>query len=376
MNMARIAVVLGNDGSDVRIGKICRSLGAAGHQVTLVGWDRRPEEPKSVDLGSARAETMVLPTRFGRATLSGHLAYMGHVVRCLARLRPDVVHAVNEDNAMLLLPFRGWLYKHLVCDVFDALVDRHSGVSPALRSVLRLIAEVSRIGCDRLIATDERRYQRFGRFRRKTTVVQNYPDDPGWELSERAPEGAVKIYVGGSLGHRRGLREVLAAIEGLQDVEIWSAGWAYDDVARDVFLKHPAVKFYGIVTAPRSLELASRCDLVLAYYSPDSVNNVYASPNKIYDAMSVGRPVAVNKEILVSRFVQEESLGYVEPYGDVPALRRIVQGLRERRARSAEFSRRARELFLSQFTWEVQAAKLLRMYDEVAGRRRGAGCHA
>ena len=358
----RIALVHANDGTDVRVGKVCRSLSAMGYDTHFIGWDRQPEWEKPVELGGSQQHVMRRPTRFGRATLGGSVAFGWHVARTLRSLRPRTVCCVNEDNALLVLPMRGVYYERLVCDVFDALVDRHSHRSWPVRAGLRAVSELTRHFADRLIATDQARYEKFGRFRDKCTVIENVPEDPGEELSATPPEGPVKVYVAGSLSLARGLRQILDVAEALPDLRIVSAGWLYDDFANNVFLKHPSVEFRGIVTARRSLELAADCDAVLSFYSPTSINNLQASPNKINDAMSVGRPVIINREVEVSEWVEKNGFGYRCPYDDASGLERIVRVLERKREELPEYARRARRTFMLRHTWSVMESRLERLY--------------
>jgi len=359
----RIAVIHGNDGSDVRVAKTCRSLSAMGHDVHFIGWDRRVGAARKIDLGRAEAHVLAHATPNGRLTARGQWRFWQHAVRRLWALRPDAACCVNEDCALLMLPFRGVLYRRLVCDVFDALADRHSRRRGPVRWALRIAGELVRSAADRLIATDDARYERFGRFRRKCIVIANVPEDPGEQLARALPTGPARIYVAGSLSLARGLRQVLQAVEKLDDVEILSAGWPYDDYAANTFLTHPKVTFRGIVTAAQSLELASQCDAVLAFYEPTSVNNIYASPNKIYDAMSVGRPVIVNREIRVARWVERHGLGFTCAYEDASALSRIAGSLRTGRAQLPNFAAKARKIFAGRFTWERMEARLKELYD-------------
>lgn len=362
----RIAIVHGNDGSDVRIGKICRSLSKMGHDVHFVGWDRRPDAEKAFDLGGAVFHIMVRATRFGRSTMAGQFHFLIHIVRVLIDVRPDVVQCVNEDLGLLVVPFRGLLYKRLICDVFDSLVDRHSQRSAPLRWLLRIVSEIVRSGADRLIATDRSRFDRFGRYRSKCLVVENVPEDPGDELWRCFPSGTVKIYVAGSLGVSRGLKQIIEVAQRVENLEIISAGWLYDDYANNVFAVHPKVSFKGIVTARRSLALAAQCDAVLAFYAPTSVNNLYASPNKIYDAMGVGRPVIINSEIRVAQWVLDNEVGWACGYGDTDGLEKIVLGLQSARASLPASAARLRELFVNGQTWEKMAGRLASLYAALA----------
>ncbi len=362
----RIAVVHGNDGSDVRIGKMCRSLSKMGHDVHFIGWDRRPDTEKEIDLGRATPHIIVRKTRLGRASLTGQFHFFLHIARVLAKLRPQTVQCVNEDFALLVLPFRGLFYQRLVCDVFDSLVDRHSHRSPPILWGLRIISELVRNGADRLIATDAARFKRFGRYRRKCVIVENAPEDPGDELSRGCPSGAIKVYVAGSLSQNRGLRQIIEVAERVGDLEIVSAGWLYDDYASRVFAVHPKVSFKGIVTARESLRLAAGCDAVLAFYSPTSVNNLYASPNKIYDAMSVGRPVIINSEVRVAQWILSNNVGWACGYDDTEGLEEIVLGLAPARASLPASAARLRELYVRGCTWERMEKRLMMLYESLA----------
>ena len=363
----RIAVIHGNDGSEVRVGKTCRSLRRLGQEVYFIGWDRDPDIEKKIDLGTSSLEIMKLKTRHRRWNFRGQVCFSLHIARKLSHIRPRIVCCVNEDLSFLLLPFRKIFYKYLVCDVYDALADRHSNRSWLFCILLKLISFIVRSCCDRLIVTDSARYERYGRFRRKCTIVENVPEDPGENLSKTLPQGNTKIYVTGSLSWDKGLENIIKAVEGLDGVEIISSGWPYYDYAETVFIKHQKVCFKGIVTLAQSLQFAAQCDAVFAFYAPVSVNNRYASPSKIYDALSVGRPVIINSEVRVAKLVKEKGIGYICDYDDVEGLKELIVSLKQKRKELASFAPRARELYLQNHTWEIMEKRLGRLYDELAG---------
>jgi len=363
----RIGLVHANDGSDIRVGKVCRSFTRMGFQVDFIGWDRRPEERKSIDLGDAGQHILTFATAYGKSTVRGQASFLWHILSTLAAVRPDIVYAVNEENALLALAGKKLLYRKLICDVFDSLVDRHSR-RPLLGWFLGLIALISRWSADRLIATDEARYRRFGRFRDKCTVIENYPESCPAVEKTPVPCGPTKIWVGGTLTRSRGIGAILQAVESLEGVVLLSAGWPYDEFAAKTFVTHPKVDYRGIVTADEALSLASQCDAVFAFYAPTSVNNVYASPNKIYDAMCVGRPVIINEEILVADFVREQDLGMTCRYEDTVALGHIVAGLKSRRDDLAAFAQRTRALFQSRYSWERMEPRLRKLIVELSDR--------
>ena len=360
----RVAFVHSNDGTDVRVSKVCRSLSSFGYDVHFIGWDRRPQLSKVLQLGNTRSHLLIRPTRFGKMDYLGEFQFAAHIAKSIARIRPNIVCAVNEDTALLCLPFKRIFFRYLFCDIFDGLSDRLSNRSWFIRQGLSVVSWVCRKFSDRLIATDEPRFRRFGQNRQKTKVIENVPEDPGPSLSRKFPSGTVKIWVGGSLAEDRGLRQILSAIEDNEQVQILAAGWPYDAFASDVFAKHDKVEFHGILTSRESLELAASCDAIFAFYAPYTVNHRLASPNKMYDAMAVGRPLITNDEIGIARSISDNQLGFSCAYDDVESLRAIVCDLVRHRDRLPTFATRARKLFLQGHTWQTMEERLADLYGE------------
>ncbi|MDA7875283.1 glycosyltransferase [bacterium] len=262
----------------------------------------------------------------------------------------------------MFLPFKRILFSKLVCDIFDPFDDRHSSKGFFHKIISKTVAFLSRTFCDHLIATDENRKTRLGKFASKTTVVENMPEDPGDELSKSIPTGSTKIYVSGTLNEGRGIKQILAAVESLPETKILAAGWTYDDYSQDEFVKHPQVEFHGIVTLAQSLELASQCDAVLCYYAPTSDNNLNASPNKIFDAMSVGRPSIINSETRISNWVEAKQYGFLCPYEDLEQLTEIIKSLSKERENLPKKARNWRVDFCSNYSWSKMETRLNQMY--------------
>ena len=355
-----------NNGSDPRLMKISASLVRAGHYVGFIGWD--VGFGQSLPCMLCAHESYVLKRRASRSW-SGvlHLApFLRHVYSVLAKFRPDAVHCVNEEMALLVLPWRRVLFRWLVCDLFDSMKDR--GQLPG-RPVFNLMvctaSDVALRFSDRIIVTDERRLQRLGSFQNKAVIVANVPVDPGVELSKQLPEGEIKVFLSGSLCETRGLDVAIAAVEKVEGARLIAAGWC-DDATAEKLSSHPNVHWVGHISPQDALKLAAQCDAVFAYYKPDKINNIYASPNKVYDAMSVGRPVIINSETKISSWVVSNGLGFAAPYDDVDALADIFKSLKQHRALLSEFATRARSIYEREFTWEIMERRLRKLYDELS----------
>ena len=357
-------MLLGTDGADVRSAKICRSLTRLGHEVHFVGWDRRGTERETV-ADSVRYHLMDYEVRLGRSTLWAQAKFGFFAARMLRAIRPDAVYAVNEDNVLRAAFFRRLFYQHLVCDFYDSHADRFSESVWPIRWPMQAVNYLTKKTSDRLIVTDWLRWERLGRFKDKALIVQNVPEDPGDQLARGIPTGPTKILFTGAMGKNRGLRQLLQAIEECPEARIIAAGRPSDAFAEQVFLQHKQVEYRGSVSPRRSLEFAAECDAIFAFYAPISTNQVYASPNKLFDAMCVGRPVILNSEVKISRWAADKSVGLLCPYDDVNGLRGILKSLQSRRDSMAEFSREARQRYLASHSWEIMENVLGELCDSL-----------
>ena len=365
----KILYISRNDGTDGRIAKTCNSLHRMGHQVTFVGWNRTPGENRGILLDPGiDTRIYACESAFGRLSPKGWLPFYKHVVASLWNVRPQVVHCSNEWPAIMVGPYKHLLFNHLVVDVFDSIIARRFS-SPIVRASARLMRNSSYILSDRIIETGPELQAMLGRFIRKSVVIMNSPADPGDHIAHQYPvTPEVSISVGGTLGSRRaGLETLLKAVDllPLGEVRIKASGWLVDEYAKEVFVKHPAVDYRWLDSPEQFLKEAAACDAVY-YLREDAADTEYRSwvmPNRLFDAISVGRPIIVSSAHKISRRVAEEQLGFICDPGDHRALAEILRSLRERRDELPAFCQRVRRMFTGQYTWPVMEERLRVLYD-------------
>ncbi|HEY6159335.1 MAG TPA: glycosyltransferase family 4 protein [Gemmatimonadales bacterium] len=364
----RIAFVAANSHFDVRFRKIAATAVTQGHEVVFVGVDRDPQvrlpdPPEGVVL---RLLARPIPTR--RALLRAVPALARHIARQLRLIQPDVVYCRDEEAVIFALTARllGCGVRPIICDLYDSLALRMPGAVPRL--LARAITAVALARSHQIIVTDDNRRRLLpARHLPRVTVLPNYPRRADVARTGTLPSGPVRILVAGQLLRQRGLDRLLDACLGLQGVELWCAGQAMSSWTREVFLRSPLVRYFGVLSQPRVLELSEACDAVFSFYEPLTPNDINASPNKLYDAMMVGRPVIINAETRIARFVTTHGLGYVVGYYDTEGLRTVLQGLVGARPSLPEFARRTVAVSQAQYSWEAFEARLIDVL-EAAGR--------
>lgn len=353
-----VVVIHQQDGTDVRVGKVCRTLSGA-HRVTYLGWNREMVET-APDLGASARVLFVRRGQYGAGTVMVRFAFLWWLVRQLWGLRPDAVVVVNEELALPLALLRPFIGCRLLIDIHDPLADRV--VVPGMRWLLRLIQTIARSGSDRLWVTDEARYGRLSpRHRQKAVILPNYPNRPKFRLQDVSTDLSstqVSIAVLGSLHANRGIDILRQAMESCGDCRVEAAGWIADEVSKR-FCEMPTVRFHGVIDQQQSLRLMSSCDLVFCFYNPEIPNNRNASPNKVYEAICLGKRCVINEEAQVSQWVLANRFGYVCRYADVAALAEILRAVKRDLPAHRVPDQRLVEFAESKLYWEVAEPALL-----------------
>ena len=359
--MSKVVYIHRQDGTDMRLSKQCNSLQKAGYDVTFLGWERFEYDEKPDPMPTVEKRLFQKKAGAGPAGVAlSYLSFIWFIFKQLRQIKPEVVHSVNEDTTIFLVlgkPIYGY---RLICDIYDSIALRWSNAPLPLAWLARFIAFVVHRGSDALLVTDKPRWEHLGPVKGKAAIVANYPVDPGTQASRTplAPE-PIRLYVAGSLSKKRGLEQVLALAEQREDIELVCAGWLYDDYSK-IFSHHEKVTFHGVITPAESLKLAASCHAIVALYAPTNHNNLLASPNKLYDALAIGRQVIINREAKVSSWVTENKTGFVLDYGDVKALHKIADQLRKTEPDTAS---RLRRLFETGYGWHVAEAEMLAVYQ-------------
>ncbi|MEE9338407.1 MAG: hypothetical protein V3U87_10025 [Methylococcaceae bacterium] len=362
----KILYISKNDGTDIRIDKECRTLQKLNHEVVFLGWDRNPLDEKFNILNSIEKVIYLKSAEFGsNKVLFNMPGYYIFLIKQIINYKPDVIHVVNEDLAFLVLPFK-LIYKYrLVCDIFDSISLKNTSANKVL-SMTNFVAKIVWSMSDKLIVTDEARQKKLKKYLRKSYIVQNYPEDsqPFLYKTILSDTDKITLYVAGTLNIQRGITNLHKIINKRNDIRIIAAGWIYDDSAND-FINNMFVNYLGVITPEKSLEMAAKCDAVYAFYDPCNNNNIMASPNKVYDALCVGRPILINEESLISKWIKDEKLGYIVPYHDLVKLESTLDEILTNKNNYVDRAMHLRQKFEEGYSWKQAEINLIKLYSDL-----------
>jgi glycosyltransferase involved in cell wall biosynthesis len=227
--------------------------------------------------------------------------------------------------------------------------------------------------CDSIAAEIERRYgvprptvllncpaaSANGRAAGRTAAIDSKVEEP------------VILYQGG-FSPNRGLKTLVLAAHRLERGRIVLMGWGrLEDELRDLIAGEglgDRVRIVDPVPPAEVIAQARRASVGVIPYEPVGLNNTYTTPNKLFDYMAAGLPVAASRLPELTRFVEQGEMGLTFSPGDPAALATALNEIltdpasyRRMRERSQEAGHR--------YTWERESHKLLALYD---ARRRSS----
>jgi glycosyltransferase involved in cell wall biosynthesis len=225
-----------------------------------------------------------------------------------------------------------------------------------------------------------------GRFRRvDIAVLHNCPVRPSsfprssllrraLGLSRRVP----LLLYHGSLAPGRGVEQLLAAV---QRPELSAAhlaflgfgpmmGWLREEARHDRYGRR-----VHVLDAVPPEELSAwlvGVDVAVAPIQPSTLNHRYSSPNKVFEAISAGTPVAGSDLPEFRRVIEDPQYGPLGVLFDPSSPEAIAAAVRSlldlAPADRALLRQRCRRAALRRWNWETESASLLHLYEELRPR--------
>lgn len=295
------------------------------------------------------------------------IQYVFFVVKNIFLYKPYIIHSVNEEIAFLVLLLKNIKYKIIVLDIFDSLIlriNKNKKCYEIVKAITRLVYKRS----DYIIVTDEARMKLLPQYlHKKTLVVYNTPDvNESIDFSFRA-NNIFTIGVIGSISQKKGLKELLCATENIDGIRIDCFGILADEYSRNVFIKNSKVFYKGMFSNEIAIQETAKCDLIFAFYEPSTLNNIYASPNKLFEAMYLGKPILMNSEVKMSKIISENDFGGTVPYYSVDGIKKVIKRYKEMdRKKYEELFYKERNFYCGYFAWENSKNNLLKIYKRLS----------
>jgi glycosyltransferase involved in cell wall biosynthesis len=370
----RVIILRSNTVSpDPRVEKIARCLSTNGYTVCVLARNTGgnfPAAEKKPSFSILRLDVPSYPAR-GLGNLPSMLRWQFALWRWLVshQAEYDLIHACDFDTLLPALWCRTFFTKKVIYDIFDYYADMLRNTPKWLVRIVRWIERFAIGAADAVILADEaRREQIRGSNPRKLAFIYNSPEDvlDGAHEIEKEPDVELRIAYIGNIQSERGIFELLEVISRHPSWRLDIGGFGPDvEKVIEHSRKSPNVVWHGLVPYEMAIEINRRADVLLATYDPRIPNNRFSSPNKVFEAMMLAKPIIVAENTHADFLVNEEGCGLVVPYGDRDALEAALESLKSNPGLSYSLGQRGRTAYINKYDWKLMQRKLIELYSNV-----------
>lgn len=354
---------------DPRVEKEAQALCEAGHQVQAIAWDRSGQLSATEEKGGLQIWRLPIQAAFGHGmgNLPALLRWQFGLLSWLIRQRKtyDILHACDFDTIIPAMICKLFFRKPVVYDIFDFYADHLRATPEIIKSLIRKF-DLYLIGqADATILVDEAREKQIeGAHPRRLIYIYNAPQEIKISQASSDKKPGLRIAYIGLLQIERGLLELLDVIEKHPQWNLDLAGFGGDEekiLARTAAM--PNVTWHGRIAYTETLALSAQAEALIATYDPSIPNHRYSSPNKLFEAMMLARPIVVAQDTNMDSIVHAHECGLVVPYADVEALEQAFLQLENQPDLCQKLGENGRRAYETKYGWPIMKTHLLQLYQ-------------
>jgi glycosyltransferase involved in cell wall biosynthesis len=287
------------------------------------------------------------------------------------RARPRAVHAMDLDTGVVgLLSARilGVPFMYQCLDPYAASLP--SGWPKLIARAVHRVENALISRSDLFVVTDlSRMPQHDGAAPRAVVELPNVPTNPVEPQPWPDGTGLVVGYIGSLVPHRS--LDLLVDVVGSladEDVRLVIGGFGtLEAELRGRSERYPNVDFLGPVPYAETLRILGQCDLLVQLGDPSHPALRWVSPNKVFEAMAMGRPILVAEGTLAAERAAGSGHGVTVRYGDAAGLSITLLALRDDVEGRAALGASGRRAFESVWAPEVWSSAVLDAYTLALG---------
>jgi glycosyltransferase involved in cell wall biosynthesis len=219
-----------------------------------------------------------------------------------------------------------------------------------------------------IIVDDVRREQIKETTPQRLSIIYNSPEDSNSPISKtKSPaQGTINLSYVGLFQKERGLFEILSVMKKHPKWALDMAGFGGDEEAiHAVCTELQNVNWHGTVPYEKALELSARADSLFATYDPSIPNHRYSSPNKLFEAMMLGKPIIVARDTNMDKTVSKHDCGMIVNYGNEIELEEALLKLANDPKLRKRLGDNARKAYDTHYSWNIMKSRLIELYLQV-----------
>lgn len=356
---------------DPRVEKIAGFL-ESDYSVTIFAWDRERSLPKETFLFNRIPIIRFGPrSKFGTG-YKGIVALMIWQINLLFKLikyrkKIDIIHACDMDTVLPAYFIKVILKKKLVYDMFDHYAFSRSFPKNITKIICKLEDYFS-YNADGLILVDDVRISQLTKLNPNTQIIYNSPKQVSFDRNCIVPLCSIS-YVGILQPHRY-ILELMDDVSMLKKWQLTIAGFGIlEDAIKNKIQDNSLINinYIGRVSYENGLLQSFRSEIMVAIYDPLIPNHKYASPNKYFEALMLGKIIIAAKGTHIDEEILKEQVGFVFQYGNSQEFKSILNQIENLSStEKIEFSDRAKMLYNSKYSSEKLKNSIEKFYSSIS----------
>ncbi len=361
--------------NDSRATKEVLSLINNGYNVVVIGWDRdnRIEDYNKFEINGKRVTSIFFKykSKYGMSlsTIYGLIKFQFWLEKILKRniKKIDYIHACDFDCGYISSKIAQKYGKKIIYDMYDYYADSRTMPKILKRFISKKENEVINKSDLSIICGEWRKNQIHNSMPKRLTVIHNTPNINFKEAKSiiKSRSRKIKVCYVGILQTDRLLLELLNEFKKHEDLEFHVGGFGiYEKEFLEASKKYSNIFYYGSLKYNQVLELESDCDILFATYNPIIENHRYSAPNKIYEAMALGKPIIVCNNTGIDELVRKNNTGFVIDY-NAEDFFNILYKFKDDKKVLNDISKNAKKLYVEKYNWNIMEKHLINEYRKL-----------
>lgn len=363
--------------NDSRASKEINSLITNNFNVTVVGWDRDKQitnyQKVIINKHPVNSIFFKFKANYGSSakTILGLILFQLwlFLILLLNHKKYDYLHACDFDCGFISMIISKLFKKKLIYDMYDYYSDSRSMSNHLKKIINKLENSVINHADATIICGEWRKSQIKDATPKRLSIIHNTPEIKNITNKTIIKSDNKKIKIGyvGILQENRLILEVLNSLKGNDSYELHIGGFgAYESTIKELSNNYQNIFFYGSLIYNDVLALEKDCDLLFATYNPEIPNHKYSAPNKIYEAMALGKPIIVCKNTGIDKLIIKNQLGFAIDYTPKDFIK-VLENIKNNKTNLLEISKNAKKLYQEKYNWQAMEVELIKLYNNLGG---------
>jgi glycosyltransferase involved in cell wall biosynthesis len=350
---------------DPRVRKISKSL-AKKYNVLVLGWNRESLPTSFFKMEkNILVKLLRLKAPYGKIGLVAfYPIFWLWITFNLFAYRPKYVHACDLDGMIPCYFYRIIFRRTLIFDSFDRYAMAF--IPTKFHTLYMFVNNLENIfakNANVLIVVSPERLSTFQNYKPLITqIIMNCSDDEYYKKSDSqsTSRSEFNLVYAGIVTAERGLLFLINAINAIPRAKLLLAGRIYDKHIKNLW-KNPKINYSGILSPSRALCLEAEADVIAILYDPIIPINMVANPNKLFEAMMLGKPVISN---VCHDIITEENCGIIVNYDRSDILKGLLL-LYENPSLRKKLGENGRKAFERKYNWSIMENRLFEIYNKL-----------